>query len=205
MTLRVCTRLSLSVLAAVGVVVVGCHKGARAHGNPDVARADKDTIGVVAPVTDPSVVALFKDTAVVRVSSAEGRTFKLTTTAQRETLRATLRRERELWNAAKPRGYRFLLRVACFCPGNQGWLVMDVRINEPLRAWDRTGKSAALTDWNTFSIDGLYDNLERSAEINGQVQIVFDPRWHVPSYVHGIALPGPDAWWTIEVRALRPI
>ena len=82
---------------------------------------------------------------------------------------------------------------------------MEVRSGQPLRAWDRAGKSAALTNWNTFSIDGLYDNLERSADINGQVQIAFDSRWHFPKYVYSVVLPGPDAWSTIEVRGLRPI
>jgi len=81
---------------------------------------------------------------------------------------------------------------------------MEVRAGQPLRAWDKAGNSAALT-WNTFSIDGLYDNLERSADINGQVQIAFDPRWHFPKYVYSVVLPGPDAWSTIEVRGFRPI
>ena len=82
---------------------------------------------------------------------------------------------------------------------------MEVRSNQPLRAWDRTGKYVPITDWNTFSIDGLYDDLERAADINGEAQIAFDPRWHFPTYVHTVALPGPDMWSVIEVRALRPI
>jgi hypothetical protein len=82
---------------------------------------------------------------------------------------------------------------------------MEVRSGQPLRAWDRTGKSAALTDWNTLSIDGLYDNLERKIDIKGDVQIAFDPRWHFPRYVRATVLPGPDAWSITEVRGLRPI
>ena len=83
--------------------------------------------------------------------------------------------------------------------------MMEVRSGQPLRAWDRAGKSAALTDWNTFSIDGLYDNLERSMDREGEVQIAFDPRWHFPKYVRTRALPGPDAWSITEVRGFRPI
>ncbi len=205
--IRVRTRLALSAIVGLGIFPVGCHKGARVQRHPDVAPAIKDT-SLVAPITDPSVVALFKDTAVVGVFSAEGQTFTLATPGQRQSLRATLKKERELWKATKPRDYRFLLRVACFCPGNRGWLLVEVRSSQPVRAWDRTGKSAALTDWNTFSIDGLYDNLERAAEMEGQVrqvQIAFNAHWHFPSYVHTVALPGPDAWSSIEVRALRPI
>jgi hypothetical protein len=188
---------------AVGVLSVACHKSARVHRDAHVDPVIKDTARVAPPITDPSVIALFKDTGVVNVLSSEGQTFKLP--GERQSLRATLRKERELWHAKKPTDYKFLLRVGCFCPGTRGWLLMDVRANQPLRAWDSAGRSFALTDWNTFSIDGLYDNLERSADINGQVRIAFDPRWHFPKYVYTAALPGPDMWSTIEVRGFRPI
>ena len=213
--IRLGTRIALSALLVLGAFPVACHKNARARSNPDVGRVIKDTAGVVppvthtnviAPITDTSVIALFKDTTVASVFSAEGQTFALSpkTPRQRESLRATLRKERGLWQARKPRDYRFLLRVDCFCPGTRGWLLMDVRSGQPLRAWDRSGKSAALADWNTFSIDGLFDNLERSADINGEVQIAFHPRWHFPTYVRMTAMPGPDMWSFIEARGFRP-
>jgi hypothetical protein len=196
--------ISLSVLLALGVLPAGCHKAARVERN-DVAPVTIDTTHVVVPITDASVVAFFKDTAVGNVLSAEGQVFKLQTPTQRQSLRATIRKERELWQSGKPRDYRYLLRVGCFCPGTRGWLLMEVRSSQPLRAWDRTGKSVGLTDWNTLSIDGLYDNLERLAGINGEVQIAFDPRWHFPRYVRTVALPGPDSWSITEARALRPM
>ena len=82
---------------------------------------------------------------------------------------------------------------------------MDVRSGQPLRAWDRTGRSVALTDWNTLSIDGLYDNLEQWADRGGSVQIDFDPRWHFPRYIGTNAARGPDAWSVTEAQALRPL
>jgi hypothetical protein len=197
--------IALCVLSALGVLPAGCHKAARVQRNGDVAPVIKDSVRVVAPLTDPSVIALFKDTAGASVFPAERQIFKLQTPAQRQSLRATIRKERELWQAGKPRDYRYLLRVGCFCPGTRGWLLMEVRSGQLLRAWDRTGKSVDLTDWNTVSIDGLYDSLERSADINGEVQIAFDPRWHFPRYVSTVVLPGPDNWSISEARALRPI
>jgi hypothetical protein len=188
-----------------------CHKNAPARRNADVPPVIKDTanVGQVGKdnpgVDNPGVVALFKDTASAGVFVAEGRNFDLRTAGERQSLRATIRKERDLWQTGKPRDYRFLLRVGCFCPGTRGWLLMEVRTGQPLRAWDRNGKSVTLTDWNTFSIDGLYDNLERSTDINGEVQIAFDPRWHFPKYVRTVVHPGPDAWSIVEVRALRPI
>jgi hypothetical protein len=120
-------------------------------------------------------------------------------------LRATLRREYELWQARKPENYRYLLRVGCFCPGTRGWLLIEVRSNQPLRALDRTGKSVALTDWNTLSVDDLFGNLERSINRDREVQIDFDPRWHFPKYVRTVAKQGPDSWSVIDARGLRPI
>lgn len=196
--------VGLSAVLVLGVFPVACHKNARVQRNADVGPVIKDTVRVVVPITDTSVVALFKDTAGTRVFPAEGQIFKLRTPGQRQSLHATLKKERELWQAGKPRDYRFLLRVACFCPGTRGWLLMDVRSGQPLRAWDRAGRSAALTDWNTFSIDGLYDNLARLADINGEVRIAFDPRWHFPKHVYAVTLPGPDAWSIFEVRGFRP-
>jgi hypothetical protein len=203
MILRVRTRIALSALSALGIFLVACHKTAPVQNNSDVVRVIKDTVRVVVPLADTTVIAFFKDTAIGRAFSAEGQIFKLP--AQRQSLRATLRKERELWQAAMPREYRFLLRVECFCPGTRGWLLMEVRNSKLVRAWDRTGKSAPLADWNTFNIDGLYDNLERTTSIEGEVRIAFDPRWHFPTFVHTVALPGPDTWFTIEARGLRPI
>lgn len=151
------------------------------------------------------VVAHFGDTTIVGIPFAGAREFPLRRPGQRDSLRATLRKERALWRAYKPRDYQFLLRVDCFCPGRRGWLLMDVRSGQPLRAWDRAGKPAALSDWNTFSIDGLFDMLERAVNMDGVVQVSFDPRWHFPADVRTVRLPGPDAWTIIDARGFRPM
>lgn len=155
----------------------------------------------------PDISAFFKDTGVTGngLGAIPGvRSFDLRTPGQRDSLRATLGRERALWSAGGPRDYRFLLRVGCFCPGTRGWLLIDVRSGQPLRAWERAGKAVPITDWNTLSIDGLFNNLERSLDREGLVAIAFDSRRHFPTYVRTVALPGPDAWGIIEARALRP-
>ena len=162
--------------------------------------------GIVPVVKDTAgLAARFRDTAVVNISFADARAFPLRTPGQRDSLRSTLRKERELWRAARPSDYQFLLRVDCFCPGRRGWLLIDVRRDQPLRAWDRAGKPAALGDWNTFSIDGLFDMLEREVNMDGVVQVAFDPRWHFPAAVRTVSLPGPDRWTIIDVRGLRPL
>jgi len=154
----------------------------------------------------PKVSAFFKDTGSANngLGAVPGaKSFDLRTPGQRDSLRATLRKQRALWSAGGVRDYRFLLRVGCFCPGTRGWLLMEVRGGQPLRAWDRAGKAVPITDWNTLSIDGLFDNLERSLDRQGLVDIAFDSRRHFPTYVRTVTLPGPDSWGIIEARGLR--
>lgn len=184
-------RLKLVALPLLlSVSYAGCRRQAIA--NRDVTR---DTT---------KVVEIFKDTAPARIFVEGAREFQLQTAAQRQAYRALVHSERKLWQANKPHDYQFLLRVDCFCPGTRGWQLMDVRSGQPLRAFDRNGKPAPITDWNTLSIDALYDNLERTADRNAVTRIAFDPRWHFPAYAQTSYLPGPDAWSIYEVRAFRP-
>ena len=158
-----------------------------------------------APVERPTLASTFRDTAVSNVTLNDAQTFELRKPGQRYALRATLRQKRELWEAVRPRDYEFLLRVDCFCPGHRGWLLIEARRGQPLHAWDRTGKAAALIEWNTFSIDTLFEMVDRAGDMDGVVQVAFDPRWHFPANVRTVRLPGPDAWTIIDARGLRPV
>ena len=156
-------------------------------------------------IADPAVIASFKDTAVGTVARADARTFTLKTPEQRDALHERIEKERYIWRTTGPENYRFLLRTQCFCPGVRGWLLIEVRRNQPLRAWDRTGKAAQLRDWDTFSIDQLFDNLDISAASNPTVQVGFDPALHFPAYAYTTASQLPDTWSIIEVRGLKPM
>lgn len=172
-----------------------------AQNQPEVRPEPTDTTTVTGP-RDASVLVFFRDT-VPSVQSARVRTFNLQRTEERQDFRTTIRKQRGLWRSRKPGAYRYLLRVGCFCPGARGWQLMEVRTGQPLRAWDRTGRSVPLTDWNTVAIDRLFDNLEQSVDKDREVQIAFDPRWHFPAYIRTKAMLGPDAWSNIEARSLR--
>ena len=181
-------------LSISGFIAGACRRTAPVERDAEVARVGKDT---------PTVVAVLDESARTRVSFPNARTFRLREPGQRDSLRATLRRERQLWRAGSVRDYEFLLRVDCFCPGKRGWLLMEVRSAQLVRASDNSGKSVPLNDWNTLSLEGLFDNLERKVNIDGVVEVAFDPRWHFPAYVNSIALPGPDRWGIIETRGFR--
>lgn len=191
---RVARATAVISLSILGLFAGSCRRATPVKSDAQVARVAKDTAAVVAVLDEP---------ARTRVSVPNARTFKLREPAQRDSLRAMVRRERQLWRAASVRDYEFLLRVDCFCPGKRGWLLMEVRSSRLVRASDNSGKSVSLNDWNTLSFEGLFDNLERKADIDGVVEVVFDPRWHFPAYVNSIALPGPDRWAIIETRGFR--
>ena len=184
-------RLHFSLLA-LGVLAVACHRRA----------ATDNAAARVEPVRDTTQVKVFRDT--LRVESSSGaRSFDLRKTGQRDSLRAAIKKERDLWRARGPRDYQFLLRVSCFCPGQKGWLLMEVKDRRLVRASDSNGKSVALTDWNTLSVDALFDHLEGWVGRNGSVEVVFDPRWHFPARVRTTTFPGPDQWSNTETRAFQ--
>lgn len=200
-------RVALSALLVFGFFLVGCKATRPVPERGPVVPVGVDTVRVevIGPRDTAAVVAIFRDTAVAAITFVDAQTFQLRSAGQRDALRAALRRERELWRASGPRDYQFLLRVDCFCPGRRGWLLIEARRGQPLRAWDRAGKSAPLSDWNTFGIDALFDMLDRAADMDGVVQVAFDPRWHFPANVRTVRLPGPDMWTIIDARGLRQL
>ena len=131
-------------------LLVACHRAVRETPTP-------------AKNVSPGLLAFFNDTGHV-VTFPEARTFSLQIPGQRDSLRTALRAEHTLWRANSVSDYRFLLRTGCFCPGARGWLLIEVRTGQPLRAWDRAGTSAPLSDWDTFSIDGLFDMLDTNRD-----------------------------------------
>jgi hypothetical protein len=173
---------------------VACHHAAPATKNADT--------GVV--VRDTTKVTVVKETVLGNESRSDARSFDLRVRGQRDSLQAVLNKERALWRARIPREYQFLLRVSCFCPGQRGWLLMEVRNGQLTQARDTSGKAVPLSDWNTLSIDKMFDNLERWVERDASVQVAFDPRWHFPVYISTVARPGPDTWGLTEARGFLP-
>jgi hypothetical protein len=152
------------------------------------------------------VSEFFQDTAgATPVPHAESRTFNLRSPGQRDSLHAEIRRQREMWRAGGARDYHFLLRASCFCPGQQGWVLLEVRGGKAVRGWDRRGKPAPLTEGNNYSIDGLFDLLEQKANRADVVAVDFEDRWHYPAHISTDMRVGlPDDWGILEVRGFRP-
>lgn len=182
---------SLTALVAFSLVGIGCHRAVTTKrnvaANTGLSGFFEDTLGANSP------------------AAPEGsRTFNLQTPGQRDSLHAKTKRQREMWRAGGARDYHFLLRASCFCPGQQGWLLLEVRDGQAVRVWDRGGKSVPLTERNNYSIDGLFDLLEQDADRNDVVEVAFEERWHYPVYIRTDARLGlPDDWGILQVRGFK--
>jgi hypothetical protein len=110
-----------------------------------------------------------------------------------------------LWRAREARGYDFLLRSSCFCPGPQGWLLFEVRGSQVVRVRDSKGRLAPLAEYRDYSVEGLFDILNQQADRNDLVAVAFDERWHHPVYVRtDVRLALPDDWGILQLRGFRP-
>lgn len=194
---------SRTCLVVGSIAIFACHRRAP---NDDVVQPPpvNETRHVDNAPVDPAIAALFKDTAASNAFVTEGRDYRVQSATERQALMAAVKKERGLWQAARPAGYRFLMRTDCFCPGPRGWLLVEVRANQPLSAWDRTGRRLNAREWYTFTIDELYDNLERVDSQQSQVQIAFDPHWHFPRYLRS-SMIYPDGWGITQIRGFKPL
>jgi hypothetical protein len=170
----------------------GCHRAVpgreKVAADSLLSRVFEDTVGANSPAPPPG-----------------SRTFNLQTPGERDSLHAAITRHRELWRAGGAQDYDFLLRLSCFCPGQQGWLLLEVRDGQAVRGWDTRGKPARLTQPGAYSIDGLFDVLQQVADRVDVVEVSFDDRWHYPGYIHtDVRLGLPDDWGITQVRGFRP-
>ena len=192
----------------LGVVVIACHRHALQNDNTaERETVNRETVNRETAdrrIVDAKIAAMFKDTTPSNARVAEGRTYNVQRPAERQALGDALSRERQLWQAAKPANYRLLFKAECFCPGPQGWLLMEIRAGRPSRAWDNTGRPAVRNDWSTFSIDQLFDGFDRRNDQLSQVQIAFDERLHYPRFLR-TSMIFPDGWSILQIRALRAL
>lgn len=196
------TSQSRAWFVAGSIAIVACHHHAPADEVVQPPPTNNTRRVDNAPV-DPAIAALFRDTLPTTPFSAEGRTFDVRNAAERQALQRAVARERALWNASKPRDYRFLTRSECFCPGPMRWLLLEVRHDQPVRIWDAAGRRVETTA-NDLNIDALFDNIARARDPLAQVQVAFDEHWHYPRYLR-TSMIYPDGWSIVLIRGLHPL
>jgi hypothetical protein len=184
----------------IGLIAIGLLPGACRH---NAGAKQSASPAVEKPARDTTRLAVFADT-VRPVQSTRAREFDLRRPAARDSLRALLKKERAAWRTQNVRNYRFLGRIACFCPGQQGWLLLEVANGQLVRAANAAGKAVPISDWSAFTLDKLFDNLETWPDRDGSVAIAFDARWHFPTFV-STSRRMPDTWSTTEVRGFTSV
>ena len=189
-------RFPLTVLMAFTLVVTGCHRTA----------PRSETVPVTENRRNTNVSESFEDTVASKPGSPAGsRTFNLQSPGQRDSLHAVVNRQRELWRVGGFRDYDILLRASCFCPGQQGWVLLEVRDGKAVRVWNQGGKPVPLTVDNNYTIDALFDLLQQEADRDDVVAVGFEDRWHYPAYIRtDVRVGRPDDWGIIEVRGFTP-
>ena len=199
----------LAVLMAFTLIQTGCHRAVPRSENVPVR--ENVPVKENAPVREKvpvntEVSRFFQDTAPATPGQPPGsRTFNLRSPGQRDSLRAVIKQQRGMWAAGGVRDYHFLLRESCFCPGQLGWILLEVHSGQTVRGWDKRGKPVPLTADNNYSIDGLFDLLEQDADHHDVVAVDFEDRWHYPAFISTDARVGrPDDWGLVEVRGFRP-
>ena len=193
---------SRACLILSSLAVVACHR--RAPDNDTVQPPPSNDIRLIEDgPRDPAIATLFRDTIPATRFPAEGRTYTLKNPTERQALEAAVARERALWDAAKPRYYRFLTRSECFCPGPMRWLLLEVRHDQPVRVWDANGRRVETTA-QELNIDRLFDNISRVRDPLSQVQVAFDEQWHYPRFLR-TSMVYPDGWSIVLIRGFHPL
>lgn len=179
-------------LIAFTLVGAGCHRAVPGRDNvavnTGVAGFFDDTVGANSPAPPQG-----------------SQTFNLQSPGQRDSLHAEIEKHRERWRAGGAREYRFLLRASCFCPGQQGWLLLEIHDGRVVRIRDKGGNAVRINQDNNYTMDGLFDLLDQEADRDDVVAVGFDDRWHYPAYIRtDVRLGLPDDWGILQVRGFRP-
>ena len=194
--------LSRMCLILSSVAVAACHHHAPGDDTLQPPPSN-DARRVEDAPRDPAIAAIFRDTVPTTRYPAEGRSYNVQNLAERRALETTVAKERALWDAAKPRDYRFLTRSECFCPGPMRWLLLEVSHDQPVRVWDANGRRVQTTA-QELSIDRLFDNISRVRDPLSQVQVAFDEHWHYPRFLR-TSMVYPDGWSIVLIRGLHPL
>jgi hypothetical protein len=188
---------TLTCLLVFTLVDSGCHQA--------VPRRESVPVRENVPV-NTGLSGFFEDTAGAKSDLlAKSRTYDLRAPGQRDSLHAAIKRQREMWRASGVRDYHFLLRASCFCPDQEGWVLLEIRGGQAVRVWNRGGKPVPLTERNNYNIDGLFDLLDQKADHDDVVEVSFEGRWHYPANIRTDVRVGlPDDWGILEARGFRP-
>lgn len=157
------------------------------------------------PAEQTVVLAPAETTA---VEQPPRRVTRALTPADRDSLVREVTARREAWRARGIRDYRILVAAGCFCPWPGNPAILEVRDGVARALYDTTGKSlgAPREPWSLYTVEGLFDQVERHARSSDVIEVVFDGRYGYPTSIRGDAKVGQvDDWFTVTASRLTPL
>jgi Family of unknown function (DUF6174) len=135
------------------------------------------------------------------------------TAAERDSIVREAQARRATWRARGISDYRLLVVVACFCPGPLGPGVIDVQGGVVVALRDTTGRSmqgmrggrGPFEPWSSYTIEGLFDAVERGAQSSDVLEVSYDASFGYPARIRGdMKLGLPDDWFIVTASGLAP-
>jgi hypothetical protein len=127
--------------------------------------------------------------------------------AARDSLLHELQARRAAWRARGIPDYQIRVTVGCFCPWPQTPAVLEVRAGVPVALRDTLGAPAGAVrePWSRYTVEGLFDAVERSTRGDDMVDVRYDARFGYPTEIRGDRKQGQvDDWYWIRASHLTP-
>lgn len=156
-----------------------------------------------APAPEPPPVVTVRDTVptVRRV-----RPDTALSAAEREALVHEVQVRRAAWRARGITDYSIRIAVGCFCPWPSTPAILEVKRGVAHALRDTLGRrfGALREPWSTYTVEGLFDSVEQSAQRSDVVEVTYDALLGYPTYIRGTGRLGlPDNWFWIRASQLR--
>lgn len=129
------------------------------------------------------------------------------TQVERDSLLREVAARREAWRARQISDYRIEIAVGCFCPWPSHPAILDVRGGVIVALQDTMGKSIGKPrePWSLYTVEGLFDAVERGARRSDVIQVAYDEEYHYPAMIRGDAKVGQvDDWFWVTASRLTP-
>jgi len=150
-----------------------------------------------------------RDTAARETAPREPqRSSGATGSAARDSFVQVLQARRAQWQARHITHYSIRVTVGCFCPWPRHPAILEVRDGIPVALRDTMGKSlgAPREPWSRYTVEGLFDFIERGARTFDVLEVTYDSRLDYPTSVRGDAKRGQvDDWFTVTADRLTSV